>query len=422
MAHETKLYKEKETLRFVMVGHVDHGKSTLIGRLLYDTNSLTVGRLEEIKKVCEQLGKEFEFAYVMDHLEEERSQAVTIDTAQTFFSTDERDYVIIDAPGHREFVKNMVTGASQAEAAVIIVDATEGVAEQTRRHAYILSMLNLKQVVAVINKMDLAEYRQDRFESVMRELLQFLGTIGIEPLHVIPISAKEGDNVAKRSGRMGWYGGPTLLEALGAIAPATRLVDRPFRMVVQDVYDCNYKRLVVGRVESGQVSVGEGVVVLPSGERGRVRTIETYLKPQKGAESGQSIGVRLERASAQRGDVLATPDDQPALMEVINAHIFWLDEKPLEKKEKLVFRCATQERKCRIAKIKRVYDSSTLEVLRDDTDRILPTEVADVEIHPAGTVVMEEFGKVPSLGRFVLEREGGICAGGVLTDIGRRGR
>lgn len=410
---------EKENLSFVIVGHVDHGKSTLIGRLLFDTDSLKEGKLEEIKKICEQLGREVEFAFVMDHLEEERTEAITIDTAQTFFSTEERDYVIIDAPGHKEFVKNMITGASQAEAALIIVDVKEGVAEQTRRHAYILSMLNIKQVVVLLNKMDLVGYEQQPFIETKEKILTFLHEIGISPKFVIPISAKEGDNIVKRSKMMFWYDGPTLLEALNSLEPAQRPVEQPFRMAVQDVYNFNYRRIVVGRVESGRVRPGDEVVVLPSGERAVVKSVELYLKPLKFAESGLSIGVSLAtEKSPKRGDLLSDLKDRPVLVKRIRTHIFWLDEEPLKRGEVLTLRCATQERRCRLTNFHEVFDSSTLRVLRQESETLNNTEVADVTIDIlSDPIVMEEFGKIAGLGRFVLERDGKICAGGVLSKI-----
>ena len=208
--------KQKEHMKIVIVGHVDHGKSTLIGRLLYDTSSLPDGFIEEIKKTCEMLGRELEFAYVLDSLEEEREQNITIDTTQTFFKTKKREYVIIDAPGHKEFVKNMITGASLAEAAILIVSAKEGVQEQTKRHAYILSMLGIKQVIVAVNKIDLIGYKEEIFNSVKGELLKFLDSVKIKPSYVIPISAKEGDNIAKKSEKIRWYSSLTVLEALDA--------------------------------------------------------------------------------------------------------------------------------------------------------------------------------------------------------------
>src|SRR3989344_6036232 len=205
---------EKENMKIVLVGHVDHGKSTLIGRLLYDTESLPEGKIEEIKAVCESLGKKFEVGYILDSLEEERDQNVTIDTTQIFFKTNKRNYTIIDAPGHVEFIKNMITGASQAEAATLIVDAEEGVQEPTRRHAYILNMLGLKQIIVVINKMDLIKYEEKEFNNVKDKLTEFLSNINVKPSIIIPISAKEGDNITKKSENMQWYKEKTVLESL----------------------------------------------------------------------------------------------------------------------------------------------------------------------------------------------------------------
>ena len=229
---------QKEKLKFVIVGHVDHGKSTLIGRLFFDTGSLPADKIAEIEKISKELGRDVEFAFMMDHLQEERDQGITIDTAQAFFHTDKRDYVIIDAPGHVEFTKNMITGASQAQAAILIVDAAEGVREQTRRHAYLLSMLGLTQVAVVINKMDLdsVRYSKQRFEQVVAELLEFCEPLGIKPMHIVPISAKQGENVAKKSTHMDWYIGPTVLELLDDFVVPSKPADKPMRFPIQDVY------------------------------------------------------------------------------------------------------------------------------------------------------------------------------------------
>ena len=201
-------------MNIVIVGHVDHGKSTLVGRLFYDTNSLPDGKYDAVARVCEDTGKKFEFAFLLDALEEERDQGVTIDTAQAYFATDKRDYVIIDAPGHKEFLKNMVTGAASADAAVLLIDAEEGVQEQSRRHGYLLKLLGIRQVTVVINKMDLVEYSQDVFESVKAEYVAFLAQLGVRAQFVIPVSARHGENVASRGESTSWYDGPTVLESL----------------------------------------------------------------------------------------------------------------------------------------------------------------------------------------------------------------
>ncbi len=234
---------EKEHMNIVIVGHVDHGKSTIIGRLLYDTNSLPDGKVEELKATCDLLGKPLEFAFILDNLEEEMKQGITIDTTQIFFKTKKRDYVIIDAPGHVEFVKNMITGASQAECALLIVDAKEGVKEQTKRHAYILSLLGLKQVAVIINKMDLVEYKKVRYDEVVNELKSFLTSIKITPSFVIPISAMNGENIAKRSENMFWYNGPTILEALDTFKIKAELEGLPMRYSVQDEFKFDENRI-----------------------------------------------------------------------------------------------------------------------------------------------------------------------------------
>lgn len=406
----------EDNLKFVIVGHVDHGKSTLIGRLLYDTNSLPDGKIEEIKQICESLGKDIEFSYVMDHLEEERDQGITIDTAQIFFNPEKRGYVIVDAPGHVEFIKNMITGASQAEAAVLIVDAEEGVKEQTKRHAYILSMLGLNQVIVVVNKMDLVDYDQRRFDAVKKELLKFLSEINIKPSYVIPISAKEGDFVARKTGNMNWYDGPTVLEALDTFRTKESARDKPLRYVVQDVYDFD-RRIVVGRVESGLIRQGDKIKILPSGEETSVKTIEEYLKDVSEAEAGKSIGITTEdKLFIDRGDVIVHDTDMPVVTDEIRANIFWMDRIPFKKGEGIWFRCATQEIACEIEKINKVINSSTLELIGEDVEEIKNREVADIIIRTEKPVVVENFNKIQELGRFVLVRED-TCAGGIITEL-----
>lgn len=408
-----------ETLKFVIVGHIDHGKSTLIGRLLYDTGSLNEDTINEIKEICESLGKGFEFGYVMDHLEEERMQSITIDTAQTFFNTKKQGYVIIDAPGHVEFIKNMITGASQAEAAILIVDANEGVKEQTKRHAYILSMLGLDQVTVVINKMDLVKYGKDRFDEVKDELLKFLSEISIKPSYVIPISASVGDFVAKRSDKMNWYDGPTVLESLDTFRTKGGAINKPLRFVVQDVYNFE-KRIVVGRVESGILRRGEKIRVLPSGEETSVQSIEEYLKKDVSkAEAKKSTGITTEdKLFIDRGDVIVSVDDGdfPVVADVVRANLFWMDKIPIKRGESIYFRCATQEVLCEVEKINRTIDSSTLELISEDADEIKNREVADITLKIAKPVVVENFNVIQELGRFVLGR-GDICGGGIITEL-----
>lgn len=406
-----------ENLKFVIVGHVDHGKSTLIGRLFFDTDSLPEGRMEEIKAICESLGKEVEFAYVMDHLQEERDQGITIDTAQTFFRTKKRQYTIIDAPGHVEFIKNMITGASQAEAAMLIVDVEEGVQEQTRRHAYILSLLGLDQVIVVMNKMDLVNYKKERYKEVKKELLKFLNAIHIKPTYLIPISAKQGDFIAKKTDNLSWFKGPSVLEALDTFHVKESAKKKALRFPVQDVFKYD-KRIIVGRIESGTIKVGEKIKILPSGEETIVKSIEEYEKKDvKKAEAGKSTGiVTKDKVFVDRGDVITHTKDLPIITDTIKAHVFWMDKVPFKKPERLLFKCATQEVMCGIEKIERTIDSSTLKLISKDAKEIKNREVADIIIKTEKPVVVENFNNVQELGRFVFQRKD-TCAGGIITDV-----
>jgi len=280
----------------VLVGHVDHGKSTLIGRLLHDTNSLTEGAVEKVRKICQDKGVDFEYAYLLDALQEEQEQGITIDITKIEFSTPKRHYTIIDAPGHKEFLKNMISGASNAEAAILIIDAAEGVKEQTKKHAYLLSLLGIKQVYAVVNKMDLVNYSQHRFEEVKNQAAKYLQKLGIFTQKYIPIAAKKGDNVTYRSDNMPWYVGPTILQAIDDFVKEPGLEQKPLRFPVQDVYKFDQRRIIAGRLESGSLMVGDEIIVLPSQKKSKIRTLESWQQKDKtsSAATGQCIGITIE--------------------------------------------------------------------------------------------------------------------------------
>jgi len=272
----TRQNTHRDLLRIVIVGHVDHGKSTLVGRLFHDTDSLPDGKLDAIKAMCEKRGMPFEWAFLMDSMQAERDQGITIDTSQIWFHTPKRDYTIIDAPGHKEFLKNMVTGAAQSDAAVLIVDADEGIQEQSRRHGYLLHLLGVRHVAVAVNKMDLRKYSADRFNEIERDIRTYLESIGVSPTFVIPVSAREGDNIANPSDNMPWYLGPTIVQALDSFPTPTSPVHMPFRMPVQDVYKFDHRRIIAGRIESGRLSVGDYVLFSPSNKTVRVRSIESW--------------------------------------------------------------------------------------------------------------------------------------------------
>ena len=407
---------ERESMKIVIVGHMDHGKSTLIGRLLYETGSLSPDRMEVVRKTCVEMGKPVEFAFVMDHLREERERGMTIDTAQTFFHTPRRDYVIIDAPGHKEFMKNMITGASQAETSILVLDVNEGVMEQTRRHAYVLGMLNLKKNILVLNKMDLVGYREEKFEEARSVIGPFLARLGIIPAFIVPVSAATGDNFVSRSGKMPWYAGPTLVGTLDAMEKDRDLREKPLRMPVQDVYDRDGTRIVAGRIESGTLREGDAVRIMPGEGRATVAMVLEFGAERTAAEAGECIGLVLSGdAAPRRGDVLSAVDDLPRIGTAVTANLFWMSPQKLDIGETLTLRLGTQETPCRVGEIRKRIDSSTLEVLSENARTIEETEVGEVLIMADHPLAFELFGDIPELGRFVIERANDIVAGGIIT-------
>ncbi len=409
---------EKEVMRIVIVGHVDHGKSTLIGRLLYDTDSIPKEKIAQVMHVCEKQGKDLEFAYVLDALEEEQEQNITIETTQIFFKTPKRDYVIIDAPGHKEFLKNMVSGASYAEAAVLIVDAAEGVKEQTQRHAYILSLLGVRQILVALNKMDSVEYGEKKFGEVKKKLTSFLDKLELMPSHVIPISASHGDNIAKKSGKIPWYTGPTILEALDSLTKTRELEERPFRLPVQDVYKFDEKRIVVGRIESGKVAAGDTICFSPSGGSSKVKSIELYGKTATEVFVPQCAGLTLEdQIFIDRGEVGSHIEEKPTVTKAIKANIFWMGKEPLTVDSKYLLKLTTEEVQCTVSSILHRINSSTLETIEENPKKLYETEVGEVILKTQKPIAVDLFGLVPTLGRFVLVDGKRVAGGGIVTEI-----
>jgi sulfate adenylyltransferase subunit 1 len=342
-----------DTLKIVIVGHVDHGKSTLIGRLFFDTGSIPEVRYREIEATCKAQGCEFEFAYLMDALEEERDQNITIDTASTFFKTAKRSYVIIDAPGHKQFLKNMITGAASADAAILLVDGVEGVREQTRRHAYVLSLLGIRQVIVVVNKLDIVGYDRTTFHTVENDIRAFLHAVGIVPSFVIPVSAREGENMAVRQGHTPWYSGPTVLEALDTFNDTAVDEELPLRLPVQDVYKWDGRRIYAGRVEAGTVRPGDAVVFQPSGKRTRIKTVEKWQEPFLPlARAGECVGITTEdELFVERGEVIAPAGQPPARAREIRASVFWLADTPFLAGKTYTLKLATAEVEATVSSI-----------------------------------------------------------------------
>ena len=410
---------ERETLKFVIVGHVDHGKSTLIGRLMVDTRSLAKEKVEEIERESAALGRPTELAFATDHLEEERGESMTIDTAQAFFRTAKRDYVVIDAPGHAEFIRNMITGAALAEAALLVIDAAEGLRDQTRRHATLLAMLGVRQLAVLVNKMDKVAWSRERFDALAGEFARFLAGVELDPRRFIPISASLGENVVRRSERMPWYAGPTVLETLDGFEIPARPSAKPLRFPVQDVYHLAGRRVIAGRVESGTLGVGDPVVLLPGGAASRIGSIERFMSPAiDRAEAGLSIAVTLaDDAPVERGTIIAAAQAPPRVVEAVTANVFWMTPVPLERGERLVLRLATQDVPVAAAGIPRRIDSSTLETIAWDAVQLRENEIGSVVLRAAMPFVAESFAAVPELGRFVLVRGHDIVAGGVIPEI-----
>ncbi len=404
-------------LRLVIVGHVDHGKSTLVGRLLSDTGTLSEGKLEFVREICKQQGKEFEFAFLLDALEEEQEQGITIDTSQIFFSTAKRKYVIIDAPGHKEFLKNMVTGAADAEAALLLIDAKEGVQEQSRRHGYILKLLGLTQVAVVINKMDLVGYDEKVYTNIRSEYTAFLNSLGIEAEEFIPVSAKLGINIATLKDEMPWYNGPTILDMVDQFEKKPPPDHLPFRFPVQDVYKFDERRIIAGRVEAGKLKTGDRVIFSPSNKQAVVKSIEAWSVPEKPtvATSSESIGFTLdEQIFVERGDVCTLTDQLPIVSTTFDANVFWMGKRNLEKGRKFIIKLNTQEVECEVIEFKKAIDASTLETLTNQ-DYIAKNDVAELTLRTRNPVAFDLFGSCATTGRFVLVDEYDVCGGGIIT-------
>lgn len=410
----------QESLSIVVVGHVDHGKSTVIGRLLYDTKSLPEGTVNKVKKIAKETGKPFEYAYLLDAFEEEQKQGITIDTTQLQFKTATREYVIIDAPGHKEFLKNMISGASNAEAAFLIVDGKRGVEEQTKRHAYILKLLGISQIYVLINKMDLVDYSEQRYNEVKAELEQFLASLSISAAGFIPISAYYGENLLAKSARLAWYTGKSFIDTLDSIDAKADLQKRGLRFPIQDVFKFDDRRIIAGRIESGTLNVGDEVVIYPTGRKTVVESFVSWPKPgiKTTGIAGESVGVTFrDEFFNQRGEVLTLSEDvhKPIVKNIVQTNLFWMGRRPLEKGSSYKLKIATQEVIAKVIDIVKVIDATTL-AEATDADKVNLNDVAEVVFQAEQPLVYDFFGEHHETARFVVVDGYDVAGGGTLTE------
>lgn len=410
-----------EDMNIVIVGHVDHGKSTIIGRLLADTHSLPEGKLEQVQENCRRNSKPFEYAFLLDALKDERAQGITIDAARCFFKTARRNYIIIDAPGHIEFLKNMVTGASRAEAALLVIDATEGVRENSRRHGYMLSMLGIKQIAVLVNKMDLVDYSPAVFQKIQEEYRQFLSQIEITPFTFIPVSGMLGDNIAAKSAKMPWYEGMNVLEVLDSFQSAALPEDKPFRMPVQGVYkftkNNDTRRIIAGTVDSGRINTGDEVVFYPSGKKSTITSIEAFHKePMTSVGVGYATGFTLsEQIYITRGEIVTRAGQpKPQITSRIKVNLFWLGKDAAVTGKSYFLKIGAAKVEMQIEAITRVIDASNLQV---DTKQVIDRhDVAECILKLEKNIAFDLAAENVHTSRFVIVDNYEIAGGGIILE------
>ena len=412
----------QQRMNIVIVGHVDHGKSTVIGRLLADTHSLPEGKLEQVRAQCELNSKPFEYAFLLDALKDEQAQGITIDAARVFFKSRRRHYLILDAPGHIEFLKNMITGAARAEAALLVIDAAEGVQENSRRHGYMVSLLGIRQLAVVVNKMDLVGWDRGVFDRIVKEYGAFLNQVGIQPACFIPVSARGGDNIAEASENLPWHQSPTVLDALDAFRSEAAPVDRPFRMPVQDVYKFTKqgddRRIVAGTIDAGVINVGETVIFYPSGKKSRVKSIEAFNRPEQNrAEAGSAVGFTLqEQIYITRGE-MATLETQPRpqVTTRLRVSLFWLGKEPMVKRKEYLLKLGTARVTCRVEDIIRVMDASTLDAASQKLV-VQRHDVAECVLKLDRAIACDLADDIAATSRFVIVDDFEIRGGGIVRE------
>lgn len=419
---------DKPHINLVFIGHVDHGKSTLVGRFLYDSGALSEQDYRKLKAEADEKGKgTFAFAYAMDHLKEERERGVTIDVAYKKFSGNKSEFTIIDAPGHRDFVKNMITGTSQADAAVLVVAAKEGIQPQTKEHVFLSQVMGIKQLTVAINKMDEINYDEAKFNELKGELEKLIGGIGFktDTINFVPVSAWEGDNVVKKSEKMGWYKGKTLLEVLDTLEAPKLPTDKPLRLPVQDVYTIKGVGTVpVGRVETGIIKPGDKIIVQPTGAKGEVKTVEMHHEQMPQAVPGDNIGFNvrgLGKGDITRGCVVGHEKDPPTVAKDFTAQIVVLNHPTaITANYTPVFHLHTAQLSCTLTELQKKLDPKTGQEKEANPKFLKTGDAAIVKVVPTKPVVAEEYKQFPQLGRFAIRDMGATVAAGMIIGVTKK--
>ena len=421
--------KEKPHMNLIFVGHVDHGKSTTVGRLLYDAKIVDEQTLKKLKEKAQELGKVgFEFAFLMDELKEERERGVTIELSHKKFHTQKYEYTIIDAPGHRDFVKNMITGASQADVGILVVSGKDGIQEQTKEHVFLCKTLGVNQLAVAINKMDAVNYNEAKFTEVKNEVTKLLKNYQnkVEEINFIPVSALKGDNIVTKSGNMLWYKGPTILEQFDLFKQPEKPINLPLRLPIQDVYNIQGIGVVpVGRVETGVMKVGDKVIIVPAregnGVTGEVKTIEMHHETLSKAEPGDNVGFNVRGIAKKdilRGDVLGHIDNVPTVAKEFTAQIVVLNHPSvLTVGYTPVFHIHTAQVACQFTELVKKINPATGATIQEHPDMLKNGEAAIVKIKPTKPLVIEKHADIPHMARFAIRDAGNTVAAGICIDL-----
>lgn len=419
---------EKPHMNLIFIGHIDHGKSTTVGRLLYDTKAVTE---QDMKKIKEEVTKynraTFEFAFVMDQLKEERERGITIDIMHRDFQTPKYYFTIIDAPGHRDFVKNMITGASQADAAVLVVSTPDGVQSQTREHAYLAKVLGINQIIVGLNKIDAANYDKAKFEETKAKVSDLLKSVGydVSKILFVPYSGLEGINVSSKSDKLPWYSGPTLLEAIDTFQVPKKPTDKPLRLPIQDVYSiAGFGTVPVGRVETGIMKPGDQIVIMPSGVKTDVKSVEMHHQQMSQAGPGDNVGFNIkgvDKKDIKRGDVVGPASSPPTVAQEFTAQIVVINHpQAIAPGYTPVFHIHTAQIAATITEIVEKKDPKTGQTLQKNPEFIKNGDVAIIRVKPTRAIVIEKYGDFPQLGRFAIRDMGQTVAAGVVLDVTKK--